>query len=109
LTDQEYEVIKTHPDIGERIIHSIALFDRERAAIRHHHERWDGKGYPQGLKGEEIPLTARIISVADTYDAIMNDRPYRPAQTKEWALDQLIKNRGTQFDGQIVDCFLRII
>jgi len=109
LTDQEYEVIKTHSDIGERIIHSIALFDRERAAIRHHHERWDGRGYPQGLQGEEIPLLARIIAVADTYDAIMNDRPYRPAQSKEWALEQLEKNRGTQFDGQIVDCFLRII
>jgi len=109
LTNTEYEIIKTHADIGEQILHSIALFDYERSTIRHHHERWDGKGYPLGLKGEEIPLGARIIAVADTYDAIMNDRPYRHAQSREWAIEQLVQNRGAQFDGEIVDCFLRII
>jgi len=109
LDDKEYAIIKTHADIGERILQSIALFDQERSTIRHHHERWDGNGYPLGLQGEEIPLPARIIAVADTYDAILNDRPYRQAQTKEWALEQIARNRGTQFDKQIVDCFMKII
>ncbi len=109
LTDEEYRIIKTHADIGERILQSIALFDEERNTIRHHHERWDGKGYPIGLQGEEIPMAARIIAVADTYDAILNDRPYRKAQSKEWAIEQLIKNRGSQFDAQVVDCFLKTI
>ncbi|MDI9570928.1 MAG: response regulator [Pseudomonadota bacterium] len=109
LTDDEYAIIKTHADVGEQILQSIALFDRERITIRHHHERWDGKGYPLGLRGEDIPLAARIIAVADTYDAIMNNRPYRKAQSKDWAIEELVKNRGTQFDGQVVDCFLKTI
>jgi HD-GYP domain-containing protein (c-di-GMP phosphodiesterase class II) len=109
LTDEEYALVKTHAEIGERIIQSIALFDQERSTIRHHHERWDGRGYPLGLKGEDIPLGARIIAVADTYDAIMNDRPYRQAQSKDWAVEQLVLNRGAQFDARIVDCFLKTI
>jgi len=66
--------------------------------VKYHHERWDGKGYPEGLKGEEIPLEARIIAVADSYDAMTTERPYRKALTKEEAIKELLKNAGTQFD-----------
>ncbi|HPC00582.1 MAG TPA: response regulator [Syntrophales bacterium] len=109
LADDEYAVIKTHSTVGARILESIALFDRERETILHHHERWDGRGYPDGLQGEEIPLAARIIAVADTYDAITNNRPYRQARDREWAVAQLLANRGTQFDGEVVDHFLKTL
>jgi len=109
LTNEEYEIIKQHPDIGERILKPVAIFERERDIIRHHHERWDGKGYPSGLSGEEIPLLARILAVTDTFDAITNNRPYRQAQSVEIAVGEIKKNRGTQFDPRVVDCFLRIL
>ena len=77
LTDDEYNLIKNHPDIGVTILGGIAFLLNALPLIKHHHERFDGKGYPSGLKGEEIPLCARIIAIADTYDAMTSDRPYR--------------------------------
>lgn len=109
LSDEEYQIIKTHADIGAQIISSIALFDTEREVILHHHERWDGRGYPARIGGEDIPLLARIIAVADTFDAITNNRPYRSAQGRAWAVDQLKIHRNLQFDGRIVDHFLDIL
>lgn len=84
----------------------IELKKHMSVAISAHHERWDGKGYPKGLQGEEIPFEARIIAVADAYDAMTSDRPYRKAFSKEDAVNEMIKNAGTQFDPEIVQVFL---
>ncbi|MGV8078721.1 MAG: HD domain-containing phosphohydrolase [Syntrophales bacterium] len=108
LTDDEYEVIKQHPALGENVLKPIALFDREREIILHHHERWDGRGYPSGLAGTDIPLLSRVISVVDTFDAMTNNRPYRNALEVETALDEIRRNRGTQFDPDVADAFLSL-
>jgi HD-GYP domain-containing protein (c-di-GMP phosphodiesterase class II) len=83
--------------------------DKERRIIQCHHERWDGKGYPLGIAGNEIPYLARILAVADSFDAMTNNRPYRPAMQIEQAVEELIKNKNTQFDGEIVDTFVKIL
>ncbi len=106
LTTAEYTVIQDHPVIGENILKPMLLFDREREIILHHHERWDGTGYPHGLSGNEIPYLSRILSVADSFDAMITDRPYRKAMSIETALDELKRNRLTQFDPEILHCFL---
>ncbi len=108
LTGEEYEKIKEHPVIGADIISKLGLWDREMEIIRHHHERFDGKGYPDGLKGEEIPKLARIMSVADCYDAMASDRAYRRKMDKQDVLAVISKNSGTQFDPAAVDAFLRV-
>lgn len=109
LTFEEFTIIKTHPDIAEQILKPILLFDQERNIIRHHHERWDGKGYPEGLAGTDIPLISRILSVADAFDAMTNNRPYRQAMGVSAAVVEMEKNRNTQFDGKIVDVFLKLL
>jgi len=106
LTEEEYAVIKTHPIIGENILKSITLFDTERNIIRHHHERWDGKGYPDGLSGTDIPMLSRILSVADSFDAMISDRPYRKGLKIEEAIDELKRNSNLQFDRTVVDAFI---
>ena len=108
LTDEEYEKIKEHPVIGADLISKLGLWDREMEIIRHHHERFDGKGYPDGLKGENIPKLARIMSVADCYDAMASDRAYRKKMEKSLVLKIIRKNSGTQFDPQVVEAFLRV-
>ncbi len=108
LTDEEYEKIKEHPVIGADIISKLGLWDREMEIIRHHHERFDGKGYPDGLKGEDIPKLARIMSVADCYDAMASDRAYRKKMEKSLVLKIIRKNSGTQFDPQVVEAFLQV-
>lgn len=108
LTVEEYEVIKSHARLGEQILAPISLFDREREIVRHHHERWDGQGYPDGLKGEEIPLLARILAVADTYDAITNNRPYRQAKSHTMAMEEICRHRAAQFDPAVVDTLVAI-
>ncbi|MDF2539084.1 MAG: domain S-box [Herbinix sp.] len=109
LTEEEWVYMKKHPEIGYR----IAMTNPELVSIANyilsHHERWDGNGYPQHLKGEDIPLLSRIISLADSYDAMMSDRPYRKAMTKEAAMDEIKKNMGTQFDPFIAEKFLEIL
>jgi putative nucleotidyltransferase with HDIG domain len=109
LTFEEFMIIKTHPDVGERILRPILLFDQERNIILHHHERWDGKGYPKGLAGVDIPLLSRILAVADSFDAMTNNRPYRSAMSIADAVVELGKNKNIQFDGQIVDVFLKLL
>jgi HD-GYP domain-containing protein (c-di-GMP phosphodiesterase class II) len=106
LTEEEYAIIKTHPIIGENILKSITLFDTERKIIRHHHERWDGKGYPDGLSGTDIPMLSRILSVADSFDAMISDRPYRKGLKIEEAIDELKRNSNLQFDRTVVDAFI---
>ena len=107
LTPSEFEEIKTHPEIGERICSPLKTLQPVIPAIKYHQERWDGSGYPEGLKGEEIPLHARIIGIVDTFDALTSDRPYRKAMTEEEAFD-IIKDETSQgkWDPDIVDAFL---
>ncbi len=109
LTQEEYLIIKNHPTIGENILKPLILLDKERVIVQCHHERWDGKGYPLGISGNDIPFLARILSVADSFDAMTNDRPYRPASPVEEAVQELIKNKNTQFDPDVVDALIKII
>lgn len=109
LTKKEFEAIKKHPQIAADIIRPIQFMHDIIPLVLYHHERWDGKGYPAGLKAEEIPIGARIIAVADVYQALTSDRPYRKAFSKKEALKMLKKDSGTHFDPNIVDIFLGII
>jgi len=108
LTPEEIKIIQTHPLIGEKILRPLGLLPAEKAIVRHHHERWDGKGYPDGLVGEEVPLLARILAVADSYDAMTSNRPYRLARNDKKALDELVRCSGTQFDKDIIEVFKNI-
>ena len=109
LTAEEYGEVKRHPIIGENIISPIELLQPIRPLIRHHHEWYNGKGYPDGLSKEDIPLEARILAIADAYDAMKSDRPYRKALTEETAIQELKRGSGTQFDSKIVEIFLEIL
>jgi HD-GYP domain-containing protein (c-di-GMP phosphodiesterase class II) len=109
LTKEEFEIMRQHSEKGEHMLAGIADLERYKKYVRSHHERYDGFGYPDGLKGEEIPLVSRIIFVADTFDAMTSDRPYRKGLSLEVTIDELIKCSGTQFDPQIVGVFVRII
>jgi putative nucleotidyltransferase with HDIG domain len=106
LTEEEYAAIKTHPEIGANILKPVEAFKDLVPAVYSHHERFDGKGYPRGIKGEDIPLNARIISVADSYDAMTSYRPYRSAFSRESALAEIGRNKGVQFDPSIADIFI---
>lgn len=106
LTPDERELIQAHPAEGGELAGKFSMFRQGRRYIRHHHERWDGKGYPDGLAGDEIPLGARVITVADCYDAMTSDRPYRRALPAEIATIELRRGAGEQFDPQVVDAFL---
>jgi putative two-component system response regulator len=111
LTDEEFEVIKTHSIIGANILaHSKAevLKLAEQIALSHH-EKWNGRGYPQGLSDDNIPLAARIVGLADVFDALTSKRPYKDPYTVEVALDIIEEERGEQFDPDIVDVFLKNI
>jgi putative nucleotidyltransferase with HDIG domain len=101
LSELERAVVSRHPQIGHRLLEGLGA-GGVADVVLHHHERWDGAGYPDGLHGEAIPLGARIVFVADAYDAITSERVYRPAQTPERALRELTRCSGTQFDGAVV-------
>jgi len=103
LTNLEYEVIKNHPSTGYEIIKDIEFLKGANEIVKHHHERWDGKGYPDGLKGEEISLPISILTIADSFDAMTTDRPYRKAFSFEKAIIEIQNNSGTQFNPNIVD------
>ncbi|MGC8811902.1 MAG: HD domain-containing phosphohydrolase [bacterium] len=107
LNEKESLNLKQHPLKGVQLIEPLAFPAMVISAIRHHHERWDGKGYPDGLAGENIPLLARIISLADSYDAMTTDRPYREGLSTKKVFEELEKNAGSQFDPQIVSIFLK--
>ncbi len=106
LNDEQWEIMKQHPVIGERIVSRIPGLEDVAKAIRHEHERWDGRGYPDGLKGEHIPLASRIVLVCDAFHAMTSDRPYRAAMPVEEARAELVRNAGTQFDPVIVGALL---
>lgn len=106
LSPEEFNEVKLHPEVGERICGPLRCAEQVLPIIRHHQERWDGKGYPDGLSGENIPLLARVMSIADAYDAMLSPRPYRPALTIEEAQRNLRLGAGTQWDPNLVDVFL---
>jgi HD-GYP domain-containing protein (c-di-GMP phosphodiesterase class II) len=108
LTPEEYDVVQEHPLRGYEVIGRVASLRDELPGVLHHHEWYDGSGYPHGLRGERIPLAARILAVADVYDALTSDRPYRGALTEDEALAHLRRMAGTQFDAGVVDAFARI-
>jgi len=108
LTEEEFEVIKTHTDIGVEILAGSKQFTQALEVCHSHHERWDGKGYPKGLKGKEIPLIARIVSVIDVFDALISKRCYKEAWPIEDAIIELGKSSGTQFDSELIDIFLTL-
>ena len=109
LTDEEYAVMKSHVTRGAEILKDFTLIDHVVEGARFHHERYDGRGYPDGLKGEEIPLYGRIIAIADAFDAMTANRVYRQKQDFDYVLNELHKNRGTQFDPELLDIFLKLI
>lgn len=109
LTEDEYEVIKNHPVMGARILKNINDFPKLATGARWHHERYDGKGYPDGIAGEEIPLEARIIAVADAYDAMSSRRSYRDVLPQEMVRAEIVKGKGTQFDPDITEIALKMI
>jgi uncharacterized domain HDIG len=102
LTEEEWEIIRRHPSIGANVVSHVSSLARLAPVIRGHHERYDGGGYPQGLRGVEIPLEARIISVVDAFDAMISDRTYRPRMSVESARARLRECSGTQFDPEVV-------
>jgi putative nucleotidyltransferase with HDIG domain len=109
LTDEEYDIIKRHPAVGAKILEPIPRLAKASPIVRHHHERFDGNGYPDGLRGTEIPLGARIVTVADAFEAMTANRPYRSGQSVVYSLEELQRHRGTQFDPMVVDAFFEVL
>ncbi len=107
LTNKEKELMNKHPEIGAEIVSHIEEMDDVIGGIKYHHENYDGSGYPFGLKGKEIPLFARIIAIADTFDAITTERPYKKALSKDYAIEELVKNKNHQFDPELIDIFVK--
>ncbi len=108
LTDEEFAIIRQHPVIGETILKPVVELQTIARVVRHHHERYDGRGYPDGLKGQAIPVGARIMTVADAYDAITSSRPYRDYESHNYAVKEIIKCSGMQFDPEVVEHFLEV-
>jgi HD-GYP domain-containing protein (c-di-GMP phosphodiesterase class II) len=100
-------MIKRHSDMGAEILEHIRQLREIVPGVKYHHEQVNGKGYPDGLRGEEIPILAKIVAVADTYDAMTTDRPYRKAMEKETAIEELKRCSGTQFDKEVVEAFIQ--
>lgn len=109
LSPEEWQVMRQHPIYGEQILREGAGFEMARRIARWHHENIDGTGYPDGLKGERIPLEARIVRIADAFDAMTSVRPYKPARSVDWALAELERHAGTQFDPEIVRLLLDML
>jgi putative nucleotidyltransferase with HDIG domain len=109
LTELEFEIVKRHPEDGARIIGRLHRLQAAVPAVLHHHERWDGFGYPHGLRGDAIPLEAAIVGLADAIDAMTTDRPYSCARSLEEATDEVVRNRGSQFAPAVVDAFVALV
>lgn len=109
LTDKEYAVVKTHPQMGSAILEPLDFLSKERIIAHHHHERYDGNGYPDKLKGERIPLSSRIMALADSFDAMKSERPYRQPLPDEDILAEIKKNSGMQFDPEVVKAFFSLV
>ena len=109
LTSDEYDQVKQHAVIGAEILSAAAFPDFLALLVRHHHENWDSTGYPDGIRGEAIPLGARVLAIADCYDALTSDRPYRAALSHASAMAMIQQRRGSMYDADLVDAFLRIV
>ena len=109
LTDDEYSQIKNHPSIGAHILSSATIFKDIIPIVKHHHEKYDGNGYPGKLKGDNIPYLARIVSIADSFDAMSSKRTYRDSLPVDIIISEFEKNKGSQFDPKITDVFLDIL
>jgi hypothetical protein len=109
LTEEEWKIMEEHPVIGEQLLKPYRQFRHETLLVRHHHERWDGKGYPDRIRGQQIPLGARIIAVADTFDAMTTARPYRGPLSKQVAIEEIRNGAMTQFDPKVVASFLQVM
>jgi HD-GYP domain-containing protein (c-di-GMP phosphodiesterase class II) len=109
LSEPEYNLMKNHSVFGEEIINRFDILSNEARITRHHHERFDGGGYPDRLAGEAIPYCSRLIAICDTYDAMVTDRPYRRGMAEDKTLEEIKMCRGTQFDPVMTDCFLEMI
>jgi HD-GYP domain-containing protein (c-di-GMP phosphodiesterase class II) len=109
LSESEWRVMRTHPELGLAIIGATGRFTRELLAVLHHHERMDGTGYPHGLTGEEIPIEARIVAVADTFDVLTSDRPYRRAFDEAEALRRIFDEAGPHLDPAVVDALVKTL
>lgn len=109
LTPEEWQLMRQHPVAGERIIHNIGYLQGTIPYIRHHHERWDGNGYPDGLAKRQIPIEARVLALADVYDALTTSRPYHPAKQPDEALAYIHAHSGSYFDPDLVPVFIRVI
>jgi HD-GYP domain-containing protein (c-di-GMP phosphodiesterase class II) len=109
LTDEEWVIMKKHPSIAYDLISPIPFLKKALDIPYCHHEKWNGTGYPRGLKGEEIPLAARIFSVVDVWDALRSDRPYRPAWSKEKTMEYILQEVGAGFDPKVVEAFLNVM
>lgn len=106
LSDEEFSLIKRHPEIGHRILRDIPAMADMLPGVLHHHERWDGRGYPRGLSGEQIPLMARVLALADSFDAMSSTRAYRPSIPRQRVLEEIVRCAGTQFDPNLADVFV---
>jgi len=109
LTAEELTTVRNHPNLGTQLVGPLDISPLIKVIIRHHHERYDGKGNPDGLAGEAIPLFARIVMIADAYDAMISDRPYRKALSSRDALQELQRCAGSQFDPLLIDLFLEAL
>jgi HD-GYP domain-containing protein (c-di-GMP phosphodiesterase class II) len=108
LTEEEYSLVRRHPVIGSEILRDVDFLGEGKLVVRHHHERWDGRGYPDGLAGEAIPLAARVCALADALDALTTDRPYRPASSFTAARREIYAGAGKQFDPGVVAAYRQI-
>ena len=109
LTEEERAVMRTHPEVGAAILADIDTWEDVRLIVRHHHEHFDGAGYPDGLRGDRIPLGARIVSIVDAFDVMRTGRPYQPPRTYEWILDELRRESGRQFDPDLVTALMTVL
>jgi HD-GYP domain-containing protein (c-di-GMP phosphodiesterase class II) len=109
LTESEFEIIKRHPVKGVQMLQPLKFLEKGLPTIKHHHERFDGNGYPDRLKADQIPLTARILACTDSFDAMIFERPYKKRLTLQEAIEELKINSGTQFDPEVVKAFLEIL
>ena len=106
LSEEEFKIVKQHSEMGSEILYALKDFQEVSKYVLEHHERYDGLGYPNKIDGEKISLPARIISIADSYDAMISNRPYKKAYTKKQAIEELLQNAGTQFDPKLVEVFI---
>jgi HD-GYP domain-containing protein (c-di-GMP phosphodiesterase class II) len=109
LNDEEWQMIKEHPKLSATIVSHVSSLLPCRLGILYHHERWDGTGYPAGLRGEETPLEARILAIADAFTALTSARPYRPSLSYEQAIEEIKRGAGTQFDPNLAETFVTVV